>query len=389
MMKLTRILLLPCIFHVSLAFSTSSPHSKNQVDALVCGGGPSGLLSAIMLAQKFPDYKISVYDRQPISPPSPNDDQVWCDFSRYYLIGLGGRGITSLETFGVWEDVKKYCIEISGRMDWNPGNDEPATRFLSERKYLAHVLPRDKLVSVLHQHVVEKYADKINLNYGYEVRPTSFCSGQDGNEVLVEIAKVDSSNERKVQMISSGLVIASDGTARTFANQIEQDDKRSGAKDPFSVVRYEDENQRVYKIIDFKVAPGWRKDLNYAVRTEESKVIFDALPANENGDYCGNLLFKKGDEMAQPTDPKKFREFLDKILPQFSPMFDDKAVAQVAQAPPSLLPMFRYVTPRMHQGNRCVLLGDCAHTVKPYFGLGCNSALEDVKVSTVKSVLCL
>ena len=31
-------------------------------------------------------------------------------------------------------------------------------------------------------------------------------------------------------------------------------------------------------------------------------------------------------------------------------------------------------------GSRTVILGDAAHTVKPYYGLGANTALEDVQV---------
>ena len=52
-------------------------------------------------------------------------------------------------------------------------------------------------------------------------------------------------------------------------------------------------------------------------------------------------------------------------------------MARVAKKPPSRLPSFRYVGPKLHHG-KVVLLGDCIHTVKPYFGLGANSALEDV-----------
>ena len=40
--------------------------------------------------------------------------------------------------------------------------------------------------------------------------------------------------------------------------------------------------------------------------------------------------------------------------------------------------MFRYVGPVLHYGDSTVLLGDAIHTVKPYFGLGVNSAFEDV-----------
>ena len=60
--------------------------------------------------------------------------------SKNYLIGLGGRGITALEAFGVWEDVKNASVMVPGRMDWTPGSSEPMESMLNERKYSAHVL---------------------------------------------------------------------------------------------------------------------------------------------------------------------------------------------------------------------------------------------------------
>ena len=84
--------------------------------------------------------------------------------SKNYLIGLGGRGITALEAFGVWEDVKNASVMVPGRMDWTPGSSEPMERMLNERKYSAHVLSRDLLVSMLHRHIVDNYSDRIDLH---------------------------------------------------------------------------------------------------------------------------------------------------------------------------------------------------------------------------------
>ena len=46
------------------------------------------------------------------------------------------------------------------------------------------------------------------------------------------------------------------------------------------------------------------------------------------------------------------------------------------------LPSFGYVDKSLNMGGQAALLGDTIHTVKPYFGLGVNSAWEDARVLT-------
>lgn len=323
-----------------------------------------------------------------------------------------------METFGVLQEVLDVSTAVVGRKDWAPDSSEGVERIFTDRPVTTVVLPRDKLVGVLHQHILNKYATQIELNYGCEVHPVEFNKkDNDGNvAVIVDVAKCKPTEESNrlnpssvvrsgttiddsalcdvndMTRISTNLLIAADGTARTIANRMEEDDKQKRrsmnpiqrllAGKPFSVVRYIDDNQRIYKTVPFKLPKGWRPDLNYSARSKGSRIVFDALPANRNGEYCGVLLLKKDDPMAQAnSDPKELRQVFQNFLPQFGELLDDETISVVATKPPSFLPSFRYAGPRLHQGDRTLILGDSAHTVKPYFGLGANSALEDVRVS--------
>jgi len=392
-----------------LPFQPSTPAS--HYDTIIAGGGPAGLLAAIALAQKFgPNHKIAVCERRTEIPPSPSDAEVWNDVARFYLLGIGYRGQTALQKFGVMEDFKKASVEVKGRRDWQPGqtNIEDGKITPSNKDPPSRVLARDKLVGLLHEHLVKNYIEtayQIDLLYGYEVEPVDFGSAE-SDPVVVRISKcqdiiIDNaeSQDSKELCDAENSVIATtcfligcDGAARTVANVMEQIDTEryqrmnplrralSGQK-PFRVTKFEDDNPRVYKSVPILLPPDWPQGLNYSARSRNSRITLEALPSDDKGYLCALLLMKPDDELAQPdVDPAKLRAFFDEEFPQFGALIDDDEMAKVAQKPASRLPVFRFAGPRLNMNSRTIVLGDAAHTVKPYYGLGANTALEDVQV---------
>jgi 2-polyprenyl-6-methoxyphenol hydroxylase-like FAD-dependent oxidoreductase len=330
-----------------------------------------------------------------------NDDTVWCDFARFYTLGVFGRGKKALESFGVWEDVKRASAKLVGSQSWRGNNTNATVSFYNDTgREPIYALPRDKLASALYDHILEHYRSQIKLHYNYRVDPIDFEYSNDG-VVLLEIspcnnACLDSSQagvQKKVSKTraTTNFLIGADGPARTVANKMEDVErverqsmtplKRLLAGRPFHVKRFEDDNPRVYKTLPIQVPSDWRADVGYNANDGMRRFAIVSLPANTKVGYCAILLMKKGEALASgDTDPKDFREMLDTSFPVFSKLLSDEEVATVAKKPPSNFPFYRYAGPRLHKGQRTVILGDSAHSVKPYNGLGVNSAFEDVRI---------
>lgn len=98
------------------------------------------------------------------------------------------------------------------------------------------------------------------------------------------------------------------------------------------------------------------------------------------GTLIGLVLFlADDDDVLALSSPEESRAFLQSEFPALFDIIPDSEIEEFHRRPPGRLPEFRYVGPELHYEDKVVLLGDAIHTVKPYFGLGVNSAFEDVQ----------
>jgi len=362
--------------------------SSSHYTSVVVGGGPAGLLAAIMLAQLSPATKsrisshkprIAVYERLLFS----------ADISKSYLLGLGHRGQKALRRFDVWNEVAEASVPVVGRKDWSPGKsreEDGVVRLSSDKLVETRVLARDMLVNTLLEVIKSRYNDVIELKHGYEVDPVDF--GTEGTPVTLSVSQckpiskdaeecsVDQENISSFT-ITADFLIGADGAARTIANAMEKNDlqhmkelnpiSRLFSNRPrFRVKRFEDDNPRVYKSIPITFPSHWASNLNYSARSTGNRAALEALPSDSKGNYCALLLLRPDDELAQAEcDPNVLREFFEKEYPQFSPLVGDNVMRDVAKKGASALPGFRFAGPRLNEGGKTVILGDAIHTVKP------------------------
>jgi len=357
------------------ALANERAHRAMPSSCVIVGGGPTGLALAIALARRGWN-DVQVWERL-LRPPA-SDSKAWGDPSRSYNVGLSGRGQRVLKDIGALDRVLDKCAVVKGRMDWGP-DGVPKER-LANKTYDTQVIQRDRLVACLLEEVEAKYSRQIKVKYN------SACTGcefsEDGSMVTLELGECGEDCDVGEPSAVGGrvrvpVVFGAEGNSMRSAVVREMDEN---SKCEAKIVRYTSSNARVYKTIPIYLPDNMRKDLNYSARTKGG-VALEALPTKE-GLLIGIMLVKPDDEQTCEalSNPVALKKFFNEQFPMFIDYIKDKDIEAMANSKFFGLPNFGYVANALNMGGMAALLGDTIHTVKPYFGLGVNSAWEDVRV---------
>lgn len=354
------------------ALGDDATHAKRPASAVIVGGGPTGLATAIALARRG-WTNVEVWER--LQKPAPSaDTSVWGDAKRSYNVGLSGRGQSVLKDLDLFDEVIDKCAVVKGRMDWGP-DGEPKER-LANKTYDTQVIQRDRLVSVLVEAIEKKYSDKVSIMYNVAAVDCEFT--EEG--VKLERGPCDDTCDLaaavSVGTTTTPVVFGAEGNTMRSAVVREMDENKSCRT---KIVKFPNKNARVYKTIPLYLPSHMRKDLNYSAR--KGGVALECLPTKE-GVLVGIMLVKPDDEetCTKLSSKDSLKQFFQQEFPMFVDYIRDEDIEDMAKSKFFGLPSFGYVEKSLNMGGQAVLLGDSIHTVKPYFGLGVNSAWEDVRI---------
>jgi len=251
--------------------------SFSEQKVVIVGAGLAGTLAAVMFAQR--GAKVELIERQTFSKDAAYSNR------RSFNITVSTRGEAALKAAGIWDQVKKCTIPITGRM-CHIGHDQTEFPYSRDNSIALHGARRSDVNEALLDEAA-KYPS-ITKRFGHRVTELDKATGH------VTIEDIETGVQTKID--DAQFVIGADGIHSTVRRLIHQGSNADYAQ------RFLNHGYReIFIPASKKKDAPFRMSKNALHVWPRGDLMMFALP-NPDGSFTGNFIYpiEKDEDFAVP-----------------------------------------------------------------------------------------
>ncbi|XP_069890363.1 kynurenine 3-monooxygenase isoform X1 [Dipodomys merriami] len=315
---------------------------------IVIGGGLVGALNACFLAKR--NFQVEIYEAR-------EDIRVAQSVrGRSINLALSYRGRQALKAIGLEDQVVSQGVPMRGRMIHSLSGKRSVIPYGTKSQYILSIsrknLNKDLLTAV------EKYPNA-KVHFGHRLVK---CSPEEGTVTVLGPDNVPKD-------VTCDLIVGCDGAYSTVRSHF--------MRKP----RFDYSQQYIpHGYMELTIPPKcgeYAMEPNYLHIWPRNTFMMIALPNMEKSFTC--TLFMPFDEFEKLLTSNDVLDFFQKYFPDSIPLIGEQALVQDFFLLPAQ-PMISIKCSSFHLKSHCVLMGDAAHAIVPFFGQGMNAGFEDCLV---------
>eukprot|EP00048_Salpingoeca_helianthica_P015973 m.229725 g.229725 ORF g.229725 m.229725 type:complete len:449 (-) comp17814_c0_seq1:87-1433(-) len=314
---------------------------------VVVGGGLVGSLQALYMARR--GHEVHVFEAR-------QDVRTESRYSRQSInLALSARGRAALDAVGLESLIVKNGIEMHSRyIHGVDGHDYPI-RYGEEGQNILAIDRRN-----LNERLLDACETQGNVKLNFQHKLVS---------ADVDTGNLSFSTSSGMVHVTADLILGADGAYSALRREIMRKTRMD-----FSQMYI----PHAYKELQILPGPDGESQIpvNFLHIWPRHAFMMIALP---NLDKSWTLtLFMPWNMFDAITTPPQLLEFFGQYFPDAIPLIGkDKLVSDFFTNPTSSLITIKC---NPYHAGRCVILGDAAHAMVPFYGQGMNAGFEDVQV---------